>query len=679
MENRRSASWPVFASLAALLTASCARTVATGSLTVVSPDGRNSITVAPPAVPGSAPTYAVARAGRAVIEPSAFKIVVAGAGDVAAGARLVESSRDSVDSTFEMPWGKSRTVRDRFSRVRFRFAGPGGILWNLEARAYDDGVAFRYAFPEQPNLSDFILESESTEVRLAGSPTLLLTTTDTFAWSHENVYVRSPLALVPAGPLIELPLLAEWPDGTSAAMTEAALRDFAGLYLRRDPASAEPLLRTALSPRLDRPGAAVIGRTPHRSPWRVCELADGAGRLVESNLLVCLNDPPRGDFSWLRPGKTTWHWWNGTAEEGLPAKTLFTSFEYHREYIDFCARHGIAYHAVVSDDRPWYRQSQADFAPGPDTDITAPRAGLDLARIIAYGRQKGVGIRLWVHWRALAPRLEEAFARYEAWGIQGLMVDFLDRDDQEMVELNGRILECAARHRLHVQFHGSYHPSGEQRTFPNLVNREGVLNLEYSKWGMKCDSQHNVDVAFTRSLAGPTDYHLGGFRSLGRSDFRARVIEPNVLGTRCHHLALYVVYDNPLPQVCDTPEAYEGQPGFEFIEAVPTTWDETHFLGGEPGEFIVVARRSGADWYLGGITNDRPRRLSIPLGFLGRGDRDLALFRDGSLDPAQPNAIAVERRTVSGAGSLDVDLATGGGFTAVLRARSTQAAASGTP
>jgi alpha-glucosidase len=651
----------------AILAACSSRGGEARSLRVASPNGKNTVVVTSPTTVGAAPTYAVARSGRAIVEPSAFKIVLADAGDVAAGARLMGSSEDRADQTFELLWGKSRSVRDRFSRGRFRFESPAGILWDLEVRAYDDGVAFRYSFPEQPKLADFVLQSESTELRLAGSPTLLLETTDSLAWSHERLYTRSPLALVPAKSFIELPMLAEWPDGTSALVTEAALRDFAGLYLERDPASETPLLRTFLSPRLDRPDAAVIGRTPHRSPWRVIQLADQAGRQIESNLLVCLNDPPRGDFSWLRPGKTTWHWWNGTAEEGLPEKTPLTTFEYHREYIDFCARHGIAYHAVVSDNRPWHKQTQVDFAPGPDTDIIQPRAGLDLAKIIAYGREKGVGIRLWVHWQALEPRLEEAFTQYEAWGIQGLMVDFLDRDDQEMVNYCWRVLESAARHHLHIQIHGSYHPSGEQRTFPNLHNREGTLNLEYSKWGMKCAPQHNVDVGFTRSLAGPTDYHLGGFRSLARSDFRARNINPYVLGTRCHQLALYVVYENPMPQVCDTPSAYEGQPGFEFIEAVPTTWDETRFLAGRPGEFMAVARRHGTDWYLGGITNDVPRRLSIALEFLGQGDREITLFHDGSMDPEEPNAVKVERRIVMAVDSLDVDMATGGGFVAIIR------------
>ncbi|MDH4196617.1 MAG: glycoside hydrolase family 97 protein, partial [Candidatus Aminicenantes bacterium] len=557
-------------------------------------------------------------------------------------------------------------VRNSFRGARVLLESSSGIHWGLELRAYDDGVAFRYDVPEQPNLTEIVLEAEATEFRLAGNPDLLMTVTDSLAWSHERLYTRTPLALVPEKCFIEMPLLAVWPDGTSAALTEAAVRGFAGMYLRRDSGTDGPFFRAHLSPRLDRPGAAVLGRTPLTSPWRVVMLADAPGRQVESNLLVCLNDPPRGDYSWLQPGKSTWHWWNGTADDHLPKERPLESFDYHREYIDFCARHGIAYHSVVADNKPWYRQTREDFAPGPETDITQPRSGLDLPRTIAYAKERGVGIRLWVHWRPLDERLEEAFSRYEEWGVRGLMVDFLDRDDQEMVSFCERVLEAAARHKLHIQFHGSYKPSGEQRTFPNLFNREGVRNLEYLKWGMTCDPQHNVDVAFTRALAGPTDYHLGGFHSVPRSEFRPRNIHPVVLGTRCHHLALYVVYENPMPMVCDAPSAYEGQPGFEFIEEVPTTWDETRFLAGEVGESMVVARRSGTTWYLGGITNGKPRRLAVPLPFLGSEAREAILFRDGSMNEYEPNAVVIERREVRAGMPLEVDLAAGGGFTAVI-------------
>jgi len=653
---------------AAMLGSSCARGGARG-VTVASPDGKNAIVLQViEDASGRRLAYSVERAGRRIVEPSTLDIALAGAGQVAREAGIVDVRKDRVDETFEMPWGKSRIVRNDFCRAVVHLKNRAGIVWTLELRAYDDGVAFRYSFPEQAALGEVVLESESTEFRLAGNPTLLMTSTDSFAWSHEHLHTRTPLALIPEKAYIEMPVLAVWPDGVSAALTEAALRNFAGMYLRRAPEAGTPVLQAVLSPRLDRPGVAVAGPAPLTSPWRVIWLADEAGAQIASNLLVCLNDPPSGNPPWPMPGKTTWHWWNGTAEEGLP-QTSGMRFEYHREYIDFCARHGIAYHAVVSDDRPWYMQTQKDFYPGPDTDILTPRPELQLPKIIAYAKDKGVGIRLWVHWKPLAARLEEAFSTYQSWGISGLMVDFLDRDDQDMVRFCERVLESASRHGLHIQFHGSYKPSGEHRTFPNLFNREGSLNLEYLKWSMKCTPGHNVDVAFTRALAGPHDYHLGGFRSVSRSAFRPRRDKPVVLGTRCHHLALYVVYENPMPQLCDTPEAYEGQPGLEFLEEVPVTWDETRFLAGQAGEYMVVARRSGAKWYLGGITNENARRISVPLGVLGKGGHDVKLFADGSMNEEEPNAVRIESRAVAAGAALEIDLAPGGGFVAIVRTK----------
>ncbi|HEX2474868.1 MAG TPA: glycoside hydrolase family 97 catalytic domain-containing protein, partial [Lacipirellulaceae bacterium] len=428
-------------------------------------------------------------------------------------------------------------------------------------------------------------------------------------------------------------------------------------------------LQTRLAPLPERDNAVVAAGTPHWSPWRVVLVADHAGKLLESNMLLCLNDPPEGDFSWLQPGKTTWPWWNGTIEHGPPS-TPELNFAIHKHYIDFCAEHGIAYHAIssVAEDRPWYAQRDPGFAwPHADTDILKARPDIDLPRILEYAATKGVGIRLWVNWRPLADHLEEAFALYERWGVKGLMVDFMDRDDQEMVQWQERVLRAAAKHKLHIQFHGSYKPTGEQRTFPNLFNREGVLNLEYLKWSDVCSPAHSVNVAYTRALAGQVDYHLGGFRHATRSAFQPRDDRPTVLGTRAHHLALYVVFENPMPMLADIPSAYEGQPGFEFLVEVPTTWDETRFVAGEAGEYVVIARRSGKKWYVGGITNWTVRKIALPLDFLGDGKFEATIYQDVSDDGEKPNELRIETQAVNSKTQLDLTLASGGGVAAVFR------------
>jgi len=450
-------------------------------------------------------------------------------------------------------------------------------------------------------------------------------------------------------------------DGTSVAFTEANLRNYAGLYLKAEGTDTSRCLRCDLSPLPGQKEVKVRSRLPLASPWRVILIGTHPGRLIESNLILNLNEASAADFSWLKFGKTTWNWWNGPYQEPVDFQ-IGWNWETTKHYIDFCAANGIAFHALVSTlgDLPWYQQSQRGFGPGPDTDIARPRAGLPMERVVEYARSQGVGLRLWVHWQPLSARLEEAFTQYEKWGVQGLMVDFLDRDDQEMVLFAERVLQAAARHRLHIQFHGVWKPSGLQRTYPNLFNHEGVLNLEYLKWCDQCGPEHNLTVPFTRMLAGPMDYHLGGFRATDREHFKAQNVKPSVLGTRCHHPAMYVAFENPMPMVCDAPTAYAGQPGFDFIREVPTMWDETRVLSGQIGDYIVVARRKGSDWYLGAMTDWTARVLEVPVRFLAPGRYQIETWADvpGSADL---NRLSYEKKTAAALEKLALRLNSGGG------------------
>jgi alpha-glucosidase len=633
---------------------------------VRSPDQRIRITLR---VSNDRVTYKVDRDGQPVVAPSALAVQLAGIGAVATGVNIDTVTQRTIDESSDLIWGKTRRIRDHCHLAIVRLKSNADLEWDIELRAYDDGVALRYGFPRQEKLSELAIEGEATEFRLARDPSILFMPLAGFTTSHEALYERKPLSQLPKDQLLAVPLLAVWEDGRAAAITEARLRSFAGMYLERPAGARTDVLRSRLSPLPDKPDAVVVARTPQWSPWRVVLLADRAGELIESNVLLVLNEPPEGDFKWLKPGKTTFPWWNGTIEHGPPS-TPEHNFAVNKAYIDFCARHNIAYHAIcsVAGNRPWYVQLDPGFAqPQADTDILQPRPDIDLPRILEYARQKGVGIRLWVNWKPLKDKLDEAFAAYERWGVKGLMIDFMDRDDQQMVEWQERALRAAAKHKLHVQFHGSYKPSGEQHTYPNLFNREGVLNLEYLKWSDSCAPPHNVNVAYTRLLAGPVDYHLGGFRAAARDKFQPRDLLPLVLGTRCHHLALYIVYENPLPMLADVPEAYEGQPGFDFLVDVPTTWDETRFVAGEVGEYVVVARRSGDNWYVGGITNWTRRDLSLPLDFLSDGQFEGSLYGDSSLDGRKPNELRRETRQLSAKTTLDIRLASGGGFVAIMR------------
>jgi alpha-glucosidase len=285
-----------------------------------------------------------------------------------------------------------------------------------------------------------------------------------------------------------------------------------------------------------------------------------------------------------------------------------------------------------------------------------------MQQICDYAKKLGVGIRVWVHWAALYPKLDTAFALFEKWGIKGMMVDFMDRDDQEMVNIQTEILQKAAAHHLHIQFHGAYKPTGLSRTYPNEFTREGTLNYEANKWteeGLSPD--HDINMPFTRMLAGSTDYHLGGFRAVPKEKYKTQYTRPLMAGTRCHMLAMYAVLENYLQMVCDYPDAYEGQRGFEFIKEIPTVWDETKVLDAKISEYIAVARRKKNEWYVGIITNHEARQITIPLNFLLSGKYTAEIYTDANDSVANPNHLVTEFKTVTKDETLSLKLVSGGG------------------
>jgi alpha-glucosidase len=427
-------------------------------------------------------------------------------------------------------------------------------------------------------------------------------------------------------------------------------------------------LVSSLSPLPGQTEIKVKASIPHHTPWRVFLISDRIGALIESNLLTNLNEACKiKDVSWIRPGKTTWPWWNGN----ITPDTSFTpgnNFETNKYFIDFCAANHIEYHSVVEyGGHEWYVSDGEGFSPGPNTDVTRAVPGLNMQEVCDYAKKKGVGIRIWVHWKALYPRLEAAFTQYEKWGIAGLMVDFMDRDDQEMVNIQEEILRRAAAHKLHIQFHGAYKPTGMHRSWPNELTREGVMNYEYDKWGESMTPDHDIYVPFTRMLAGPTDYHLGGFRAVPKSKFKIQSTRPLVMGTRAHMLAMYVVLENYLGMVADYPDAYLGQPGFDFIQLVPTTWDETRVIDAKVEEWITIARRKNEDWFIGTINNSESREISVRLDFLSDGIYEGMMYSDPQDAAENPNKLNRRTFDLKKGDELKIQLASGGGQVMRLR------------
>lgn len=633
---------------------------------VASPNGRIILAIGLPK-PGSQelPQWSVAFRGRPILTSCRLSLRIADGGDLLEGASVVSKRRTVANKRIAVLFGRADHAYDNFRAVRLTFVGAGGRRSVVDFRCYNDAVAVRYEIPKEPGMERVTVQEEGTSFAPVGSPTAYLQYLESYTTSHEHEVTPSTFADIRPDTLIDMPATFAWPDGTYLAITEAALRRYAGMSLMRTNAadrSGELVCR--LTPRPD--GMKVVRPLPMQTPWRVALIGDRPGVLLESNTLYCLNEPSAiEDTSWIRPGKITFSWWNGDVYDGKRGAPIL-SLETARKYIDFCARNGVAFHSVVADETvtPWYHQSNPGVVPGPDTDVTRVRADLDLAGVRRYAESKGVRLWTWVHQGALRGRVKQAFAAFEKLGWSGMMVDFFDHDDQETVEFTEEILKAAARHHIAIHFHGIWKPTGMQRTYPNLMNHEGALNLEYLKWSDRCTPEHTLLLTFTRLIAGPMDYHAGGFRAVTRAQFAPHNIAPNVLGTRCHHLAMYVCFDNANPMLADYPTAYEGQPGFDFLKLVPTWWDETRVLRDDVGELLVTARRKGKTWYIGGMSAKRSHEIAVPLAFLDPGKYAARIWRDAPDSETQPNRLTEETAGYTAGDSLKFRTAPDGGFVA---------------
>jgi Glycoside hydrolase 97. len=639
----------------------CPQAFSQKNIRITSPDGNISISCKL----SKSLNYNVAFKGKTLIENSPVGLQFSD-GDFSNNIRFGKPAFRDTTEDYELVVGKSSHVHTHYKEVSIpmeTLVPSKKIIFII--RAFNDGVAFRYEMQAGNHMQSFTLLEENSGFKLKGDPVVRTLFLPNFLSSHEGYYSVLPLSKIKEDTLMDIPTLFEFEGGVYMGITEAALLDYAGMYLTKH----NGILTGKLSPLPQQQSIKVKATLPHVSPWRVLLISDRIGALIESNILTSLCPPSKiKDVSWLRPGKTTFPWWNGNVVPdtlNAPGNNFVTQ----QYYIDFCARNNIQYHSVVEYGlHQWYMDDGIGFQPGPHSDVTTPVPGLDMKEVCDYATTKGVGIRVWVHWAALYPKLDSAFKKFEQWGLKGMMVDFMDRDDQEMVNIQTEILEKAAVHHLHIQFHGAYRPTGLSRTYPNEFTREGTLNYEVDKWDPQGISpDHDINMPFTRMLAGSTDYHLGGFRAVTQSEFRTQYTRPLVLGTRCHMLAMYVVLENYLQMVCDYPSAYEGQPGFEFIKEIPTTWDETKVLDAKVGEFITIARRKNGDWYVGTITNHNPRNLAVPLSFLDTGKYTMDLFSDANDVTEIPDHLVKDTRSVSRNDVINIRIAAGGGMTMHIR------------
>ena len=628
--------------------------------TLSSPDGQitmrfDTVSSEGSSLPSGRLVYYVQFRGKSVVDQSALGLTLDGNRSLGNAVAVTKEESTSGVDDYSMQFQKVDHVHDKFNRLVIETTEKDSPhrMMEIEARAYNNGVAFRYLLPSQDALKEIKLRQEDTEFRLPTDATDWLLALPNYRSSYESEYVKLPTTAlsnqggVSSSFLIGLPLLMHEPGVAWLSLMEADIEGSASMYVTNPSGNwAGHYFVAKLSPRFDDPTVAVLSKTPYRSAWRVIGIADDPGRFVESTLVYDLSPASRvADTSWIQAGKASWNWWvDDVDEDGHPS---FTTKNMER-YVDFSAASGFRYMML-----------DAGWATGPD--ITHMNGKIDVPELVRYAATKNVKVWIWCYSESVMNQMKEAFPLFEKWGVAGVKIDFINRDDQRGVQFYYDTAREAAAHHLMVDFHGTRTPWGLERTYPNVMSYEGVLGLENNKVGRRDSPVDRSVFAYTRLLAGPMDYTPGAFNNATEDSFEGRNTSPMAMGTRAQQLALYVIFQTPIQMVSDSPQAYAGQPAFQFIKDVPASWDATKVLGGEPGEFITIARRHGEEWYLGSMTNWTPRTLSVPLTFLGDGAYRAEIYADGPNAAKEPKEVTIRKELVHKGQVLTLKLAPGGG------------------
>lgn len=576
----------------------------------------------------------------------------------ARGAAIAKHSARAVDATVEPPVKqKAARLRDRFTEESITFADGTGLL----VRLYDEGLAYRFLTASSGPLT---VVSEKRVCRFAGDPLVFFGAEDKGFFSHtEVVYEPTRLAQLKPGRLASLPMTIEREqDKGLLVISESALEAYPGQWIRageKELTGVNPGYPSKIEQRshLDAFPAereSFIARVtgPRALPWRTVATARRQADLLVNMLNFLVADPPRiRDTSWIRPGMVAWDWWHDWTWEG---KKLPIANETYTQYIDFASDFGIPY--VILDDG-WYK-------PG---DLTSQKPGIDVPALVEYGGRKNVGIILWASASTLEQQFDTVLPLFEKWGVKGLKVDFFQRDDQPEIEYYWKLAAEAAKRHLTLDFHGAHKPAGLQRTYPNVLSIEGVKGLENSKWSTIITPTHDTTLPFTRMVAGPLDYTPGGMNNCQPGQFKVEYSSPRSMGTRCHELAKYVLFESPLQMLCDAPPHYRKEPRtMEFLKRVPTVWDESLALDGRIGEFAAMARRSGGRWFIGVLGNEKTREVSLDLSRLGTGKWHAEIWEDTPESATVATAFGFREATLDSKDRHLVKLAPGGGFVAIL-------------
>ena len=629
------------------------------------------------------------------LEPSVIGLEMDDCSVLGRNPKVVKKERKSVNQEVIAPFYRKSKIKDQYNELKISFKGNYQVIF----RAYNSGVAYRFGTTFKDSIivrhetAEFNFSEGSSMGELNGTKALIPYVnrkpaidgdfSEQYCTSFENTYVDTFLRNMAGDRLAFLPMLVSQnyhADGAYfsglkirfAVITEADLHDYPGMYLKHTEGNSMIGYFAPLPKRWEQGGHNnlqymvkerhdYIAKTAgtRNFPWRVIAITTEDKDLADNDLVYLLAEPSKvADISWIKPGKVAWDWWNNWNIWGVDFKAGINN-ETYKYYIDFAADKGIEY---VILDEGWAVNKQADlFQVVPE---------IDLPMLVKYAESKGVGIVLWAGYAAMDKEMERVCKHYSEMGVKGFKVDFMDRDDQIVVNFYERMAATAAKYHLFIDFHGAYKPTGLSRTYPNVLNYEGVFGLEQCKWAdSKTDMvKYEVTIPFIRMLAGPMDFTQGAMRNGAYWCYFPSWNEPMSQGTRCRQLAEYMIFDAPFAMLCDAPTAYMQEPECtDFIAKVPTVWDETRILNGVVGKYIVTAKRKGDTWYIGAITDWNARTVEIDLKALGITSGTVTMFVDGP--NAHRKGVDYQKKTVAvpADGKLRVELAPGGGAAIVVR------------
>ena len=646
----------------------CVATMSAKDYVVKSPNGKVQVTLGV----DKAITYALSFDGQELIAPSEISMQITEGKKAFSPLKMKSAKPTKNEGTIDAVVYKKAKVDDNYNGLKVDFKEGFG----LEVRAYDEGAAYRFTTTRK---ADYTVDSEKATFNFSKDWVSYYPYTresakgsieKQFGTSFENTYTHDKLSKMDPTRLVFAPFIVEADNNVKMSITEADFEDYPGMYVRNE--QGGKVLNGVFAPypkRVEQGGHnklqllvkerenyLVKGTKGQRNfPWRVICLSDEDKQMADNDMVYRLASPQRvSDVSWIKPGKVAWEWWNCWGVYNVPFKTGVNN-ETYKAYIDFASKYGVEY---VILDEGWAVNLQADlFQIVPE---------INLKELVDYGKQKNVGIILWAGYYAFERDMEKVCKHYSEMGVKGFKVDFMDRDDAALVDFLYRSAAMAAKYKLVLDFHGIFKPTGLSRTYPNVLNYEGVAGLEQCKWSKLEEYDHvsyDVILPFGRMLAGPMDYTQGAMLNGSKTTYRPNNTEPMSQGTRCHQLAQYAVFFSPLNMLCDSPTHYEKEAECaKFIAGVPCVWDETVALESKIGEYVTIARRSGNTWYIGSITNWDGRQLTIDASKLGIGGKTAEVFRDGPNVGKVPSDYVHETVTVPADGKLNITMGHGGGY-----------------